>query len=118
LQTWEAIAHEIEASPSIDIREALYDAPEGTILACVQDVANSAAVVLCVGHNPGLERFARRMVRTPTDSEERRRCEYLARELATAALAVIDFDAGSWAQIGPARGALSDYITPADLQGG
>ncbi|MGH6890065.1 MAG: SixA phosphatase family protein [Rhizomicrobium sp.] len=116
MQTWEAVAGEMKTSPELEVSEALYDAPEGAILACVRDVKKTAVVVLYVGHNPGLERFARRMVRAPADADERRRCERLALEFPTAALAVIDFDVASWAGIAPAKGVLSEFLTPAELR--
>jgi phosphohistidine phosphatase len=116
MQTWEAVAPEIGSSAVLEIREALYDASEGTILACIQDVRKPAPILLYVGHNPGLERFARRMVRSPEDDAERRRCKAMAREFPTAALAVIDFEAAAWHHIAPATGVLSDFVSPGDLR--
>lgn len=118
VETWEAVAAVIGANPAIAIRETLYDAAEETILACLRDVQEGIAVILYVGHNPGLERFVRRMLRSPDDAEERRRCTALAREFPTSALAVIDFGVAEWAQIEPATGTLSDVLTPADYKGG
>lgn len=115
LQTWEAVAAEIRAEPAVDLLEDLYDASEKAILESVHGVRNAAHVVLYVGHNPGLERFARRMVREPQDAEERRRANSLAHEFPTAALAVIDFDARAWKDIAPHSGILADFVTPADL---
>lgn len=114
-ETWEAVAAEIRAKPAIDLPEELYDASEKTILASVRGVRSAAPVLLYVGHNPGLERFARRMVREPQDAEERRRANSLAHEFPTAALAVIDFDARAWKDIAPHSGILADFVTPADL---
>jgi phosphohistidine phosphatase len=118
VQTWEQVAAWLDNGPVLDVRDALYDASEATIMACVRDMRTSASCLLYVGHNPGLERFAGRMLARPQGDAERLRYKQLALKFPTAALAVIDFGVGHWAQIEPATGALSDVITPADFEHG
>ena len=114
-ETWQAVASELGGAPVLELRDELYDAPAGAILGCVQAVQKSVSPVLYIGHNPGLEQFARLMVRAPETAEERSRSKKLAKDFATAALAVIDFRAVSWADVAPGEGILADYFAPADL---
>ncbi len=44
--------------------------------------------------------------------------ERLRRKFPTAALAVIDFDGESWAELEPDAGRLERFVTPAELDGG
>lgn len=115
-ETWEAAAPELGTHPEVEFLDALYDAPEAAILKCVQGANNSAATVLCIGHNPGLERFARMLIRKPENPRERRHAAALAEKFPTSALAVIDFNVRAWANIALGTGTLTDFISPADLK--
>ncbi|HEX4080470.1 MAG TPA: histidine phosphatase family protein [Rhizomicrobium sp.] len=116
VETWEHVAPELRTRPETEFLDALYDAAENTILACIHAVERSAPALLYIGHNPGLERFARMLVRSPVDSDERRRAGALAQKFPTAALAVLDFDSAEWAAIERTTGRLSDFIMPAELK--
>jgi phosphohistidine phosphatase len=115
-ETWEAAAPELGAMPETEFLDALYDAPEAAILKCVQGAANGAAAVLIIGHNPGIERFARMLIRKPENADERRRGAALGEKFPTSALAVIDFNVRAWANIAAGKGLLTDFICPADLK--
>jgi len=114
-ETWEHLAPELRTSPETEFLDALYDAPEDSILSCIRAVKRSAPALLYIGHNPGLEQFARILVRSPVDGDERRRAAALARKFPTAALAVLEFDSAGWAAIERTTGRLSDFLTPAEL---
>lgn len=115
-ETWKHTGPELNAEPGIKYLDALYDAPEGTILNCVNRASDAAANLLYIGHNPGLERLARRLVREPENADERQRTATLMSKYPTAALAVIDFETDHWAKIAPAGGILVDFVMPADLK--
>jgi phosphohistidine phosphatase len=71
-----------------------------------------------IGHNPGLEELARRLVRKPVDAAETKRTAAMEKKFPTSAVAVIDFDVKGWSEIDAASGTLSDFLAPADLKGG
>ncbi|MFD0938211.1 SixA phosphatase family protein, partial [Methylobacterium trifolii] len=73
-----------------------------------------AGCVILVGHNPGLQDLALRLVGSgPRDARAR-----LSAQFPTAALAVIDFDTPDWAGIGHGGGRLERFVTPKDVDGG
>jgi phosphohistidine phosphatase len=115
-ETWENAGPELGTKPEAKFLDSLYDATAGTILKCVHAANDTAATVLYIGHNPGLEQLARMLVREPRDKDERQRAAALMSKYPTGALSVIDFDIAKWAQLAPGAGILVDFITPADLK--
>ncbi|MGH6879218.1 MAG: SixA phosphatase family protein, partial [Rhizomicrobium sp.] len=73
VETWEHAAPELGTRPAVEFLDALYDAPESAILKCVRAAKTDAQSLLYIGHNPGLERLARMLVRKPANADERRR---------------------------------------------
>ena len=71
-----------------------------------------------IGHNPELENLARKLVRKPHDPSEKRRAAAMEKKFPTSAVAVVDFDVKTWADIDTGEGTLSDFLTPADAKGG
>lgn len=116
METWEHAAPALGTRPEVRFLDELYDAPEKSILKTIRGVRANAPVLMCIGHNPGLENLARKLVREPTDSTEKKRIVALEKKFPTSAVAVIDFDVASWADIDPGEGALSDFLAPADLK--
>ena len=115
-ETWQHAALELGAEPEIRFLDSLYDAPEKSILQTIRSVKARAPVILYIGHNPGLENLARLLARRPADAAEKRRAAAMKEKFPTSALAVIDFDAKEWDDIETGMGALSDFITPAELK--
>lgn len=114
-ETWNHAAPALDASPAVEFLDALYDASESALLKCLRAAQKNAAVLLYVGHNPGLERLAKLLARTPKQAEERKRYSDMTEKFPTAAVAVLDFDVGKWADIVPASGTLTDFLTPKTL---
>jgi phosphohistidine phosphatase len=112
-QTADLVLREIEAKP--DFREALYLADAGKILGLVQATPQNISGVMVVGHNPGLEELAVLLAREKVARKERARRDVLEEKFPTAALAVLDFDAATWREIGPGEGKLADFVRPRDL---
>jgi phosphohistidine phosphatase len=112
-QTADLVLREIEAKP--DFREALYLADAGKILGLVQATPQNISGVMVVGHNPGLEELAVLLAREKVARKERARRDVLEEKFPTAALAVLDFDAETWREIGPGQGKLADFVRPRDL---
>ena len=115
-ETWNHAAPALAAKPDVEFLDSLYDASETRILKCIRAVRKSAPVLLCIGHNPGLERLARQLARKPTNAEERSCYTAMVEKFPTAALAVLDFDSDAWTDICPSEGALTDFLTPGKLE--
>ncbi len=109
-ETWELVA---EALPrGIDVRDAvgIYEVSAKAILGVIRGVEPSIHNLLLVGHNPGMAELALML------AGEGEALARLHEKFPTAALAVIDFDAGQWSEIEPGRGRLVQFVTPRRLE--
>ncbi|HEY2007894.1 MAG TPA: histidine phosphatase family protein [Rhizomicrobium sp.] len=112
-QTAELVLQELESG--IDYRDNLYLAEPAKILAAVRGAPTRVTNLMVVGHNPGLEATAALLAREPVRAKERARHEALEEKFPTCALAILDFDAGRWRDIGQGGGKLKDFVRPKDL---
>ena len=112
-QTAELVQRELTAK--IEYRDNLYLAEPGRIFAAVQAVAASAAGVMVIGHNPGMEELATLLAREPVRRKERERRDVLEEKFPTAALAALEFDIAKWRDLAPGTGKLLDFVRPRDL---
>jgi phosphohistidine phosphatase len=90
----------------------LYEASVETLLAVVRETDPGVGTLLMVGHNPGFERLAARLV-GEGDAAARDR---LAEKFPTAAVAVIDFPTEDWRKVAPGSGRLERFVTPRSLE--
>ena len=100
-QTAELVREAAGFEPEITFNERIYEASVSTLIAVITELDNEADRVLLVGHNPGAEGLI----------------YYLNGEIApmpTAALAIIELEIGSWAEIDGGRGTLKQVIRPKD----
>ncbi|MGE0007897.1 MAG: histidine phosphatase family protein [Parvibaculaceae bacterium] len=112
--TWKLASAALGAAPRLLMEEALYDFGNGgRILDTVRARAGAATSVLAVGHNPSIERLARRLA-GKGDAKLRKR---LAGKYPTGALAVISFDAADWDAVEDGKGTLAVFVRPRDLAG-
>lgn len=111
-QTWEAVQGALKG-PEPEFVTAIYEAPEAALLAVARATSDTAASLLMIGHNPGLQDLALRLVGSGDKTGRRR----LAVEFPTATVAVIDFEGESWSAIGPGAGRLERFVAPKDLDG-
>ena len=114
-ETWELVAQELKTKPEVAFTDALYLAPWKTILKLACMLPDTTEAVMMIGHNPGMEDCAAALLGDTSDAAERARREDLASKFPTGALAVIDCDVESWAQLAPGCGALTDFIKPRNL---
>ena len=114
-QTAELTLRELEHSLAADIREALYLAEPGQILAMLQAAPATAMGAMVIGHNPGIEALATLLAREPVRRKERARRDVLEEKFPTAALAVLEFDIARWRDLAPGEGKLMDFVRPRDL---
>ena len=117
-ETWNEAAPTLGARPEVRFLDDLYDASEKSVLEIIRNVTENAPVLMYIGHNPGLEQLAHRLIRKPRDSMEKTRAAAMERKFPTGAVAVIDFDIDAWGDIETGDGALSDFLAPAELKSG
>jgi phosphohistidine phosphatase len=112
-ETWDLVK---PALGDVEVRfdERIYEAPVARLLAVLRGVEPETRRVLMIGHNPGFEELAKRLV----GHGDRSAAERLSEKFPTAALAVIDFDAESWAAVAAGAGRLERFVTPKTLGAG
>lgn len=87
-------------APRFDDR--IYDSPAGQLLAIVREAEDSVRRLLMIGHNPGFERLASRLI-----GEEI--------EMPTGSLLEIDLPVGRWQDAGTGDGKLVRFLKPKGL---
>jgi phosphohistidine phosphatase len=97
--------------PEIVCDDSIYLAAPARLMTRIAKLKASRRHVLMVGHNPGLHALALAL----TGSGKRKDLAALASKFPTGALAVIDFEAGSWSDIKPGSGRLRLFMTPRRL---
>lgn len=97
-------------SPAFDRR--LYLAEPATLLDVIHEQADTAARLLIVGHNPGLEDLILALVPDRDDSRLR---DDVEAKFPTASVAVLTFDADRWADVAVGTGRLTRFVRPRDL---
>ena len=94
----------------MNVVATIYEAPPAALLDAVRAAPDSAETLILVGHNPGTEALAERLVADGARAARDR----LAQGFPTAALAVIAFDVAHWREIGR-NGRLERFVRPKDL---
>lgn len=115
-QTWDIIAPFLGATQKVEFLDPLYLAPAKRIVAIVDAVPDTAAGVMVIGHNPGMEEAAALLARKPETSEEHANLRNMREKFSTGALAVLDFDTDHWKGAAPRLGILAAYIRPKYLR--
>lgn len=96
------------------IEEDIYDFGDGSvILRLIRAKGGGVSPLLLVGHNPSMEELAAALVGDGPPAA----IKAMARKFPTAALAVIDFDAATWADIAEGAGRLVSFTRPKTLNG-
>jgi phosphohistidine phosphatase len=110
-QTWDLVAAELAQAPPASFPDPLYEASTQTLLTEARRTADNVRVLLLVGHNPGLEDFARELAGDNSDAKALAR---LRQKFPTAALARFKVE-GSWADLDAGAARLSHFLRPKDL---
>jgi phosphohistidine phosphatase len=113
VETWEHLLTGIDRAVEVRMLHDLYQAEPQPILDIVRSGAGKARTVMVVGHNPGLEELARALA----GDGRKKQLKRMHRKFPTAAVAVIDFEVGEWAEVGSGNGVLRDFVRPKDLAG-
>lgn len=113
-ETLAAVRPALGPTAEIRIEKRLYLADDDTILdllAELDELPNVPAQVMVIGHNPGLEDLALRLV-PPAEVETRRR---IAEKFPTCAFVDLSFAVDDWADIASPRATLNGYLVPLDI---
>lgn len=113
VETWQAVAPELGEGPEVELDRTIYMAAPSTLLRRIQAVRTPEDSLMLVGHNPGMEELARRLV----GDGRRKDVERLETKYPTCALAVFDVDVETWRDVEWTRATLVDFVRPKDLDG-
>lgn len=113
-ETLERMRETSPGLPEAGIRPSLYEAAPVTLLDELQRLPEDRASVLLVGHQPGLGALLRLLVRTVRNPEDRHAFE----KFPTAAVAVLEADIASWAELGPGSAELAAFAVPREVGAG
>ncbi|BBF91830.1 SixA phosphatase family protein [Blastochloris tepida] len=108
LETWELASRPLSPACEPVIDERIYEASADLLLDMLRDQPETCHQLLVVGHNPGLQDLALRLVATG-DADARRR---LAEKYPTGGLTVIDFAVDDWSAVHPRSGRLDRFVVP------
>ncbi|WP_336485244.1 SixA phosphatase family protein [Methylobacterium nigriterrae] len=111
-ETWEPVGQAI-GQARVELVDGIYEAPASALLAVIRDASDARSLML-VGHNPGLQNLAIRLAGAGSREDRAR----LRTQFPTAALAVIDFEADAWREIGWGGGRLERFLGPRDIARG
>jgi phosphohistidine phosphatase len=109
--TWRLVAAELPARVEAEFPQGLYEATAADILAKVRQANAATSGLLLLGHNPGLEEFARRLAGAGSDAAALKRLE---EKFPTAALARFTVEE-EWANLAFGDADLTHCIRPKEL---
>jgi phosphohistidine phosphatase len=118
VETWEFVSPELDGVPDVRFHDALYLAPAAIIEKLVRSVTPDIQTLLVIAHNPGMEDFARALIRPPQSAGEKKFGAELRDKFPTCALAVLEFEVDSWSAIAKGTGTLADFARPKTLDEG
>jgi phosphohistidine phosphatase len=107
VQTLEGVRAALSSSTVVELEPDLYGATAGELLDRVHRIPPSVDVAMLIGHNPGIEDLAMRLVGR---GDENARTEMEAK-YPTAALAELSFE-GPWSDLAPGGAALERFWSP------
>lgn len=111
-ETWRlASANWSQPQPPVAFPEELYEASADELLGEARSVPDKITRLLIVGHNPGLEEFARRLAGPGSDDKASRLIE---EKFPTGALARFEFE-GRWDKLPFGAARLTHFMRPKDL---
>ena len=110
-QTWEIAAHELPQT-ELHLLEELYDFGSGeALLEAIRTRGKMVKRLLLVTHNPATQNLAVALAGSGDKALRREMIE----KYPTAALAVLTFSGGSWADTAAGQGRLDAFIRPREL---
>lgn len=107
LETWDIATRTWPNHEPPIFEEGIYEAPADRLVAIIR-AQNGHSPLMLVGHNPGMEELAARLL------TRAHRAKVLPK-YPTGALAVIDLPADDWSAIATGEGTLERFVTPRAL---
>jgi phosphohistidine phosphatase len=108
-QTLAGIEPSLGKGCSVELVAELYAASERELLERLRALPDSAASVMLIGHNPGLQQLALVLASRGDDLAK------LEQKFPTGALATLVVSGDSWAALRPDEAELIDYVVPRQL---
>lgn len=108
-QTLARVLSALEPELELRIESSLYTFDAAPLLDRLGVIPEGVASVMLIGHNPAIQGLAV-MLAARGD-----RLDQLAQKYPTAALAEIEFPAGSWHEVGKTLGELTRFVVPREL---
>ena len=119
-ETWELVAPELDASPSVRFEPRAYAASALSLRFLIRELPSRYRAALLIAHNPGLSELAASLAAAPAgddpagDDPAGVGSSPAGMRFPTAAVAVFEF-AADWAGLWPGQARMIDFTTPAGL---
>ncbi len=110
-ETWLRICRAIKTPAAVTNTRDVYEAGAAKLLDVVRATDRDIRTLMIVGHNPGLEDLAKRLMKDLGGEPGER----LRQKFPTAAMAVLSFDLGDWKDIAVETGSLDRFVTPKSI---
>jgi len=111
-ETLDGLLVTLKGRPKTEIEPALYLAESAALLTRLRKVNDRFETVMIIGHNPGLEDLAKDLMAASAAGPAYAR---MTAKFPTAALAVLAFEAESWAFVDHGGASLETFVVPRDL---
>jgi len=111
-QTFDIVQAALERSIPARFEDSLYNATAAELRGMLRTIEVEIETLMVVGHNPGIADVAVMLARDGDPAEIAR----MRNRFAPCGLAVIGFDAESWAQAAASGGRLDLFLLPDDLK--
>ena len=106
-ETWARMAPAFSTAAKVAYEDGLYQAKADAIVSVIKATGGNAAVLMVIGHNPGMHDAARLLL-----AHRGGRAHQLDDGLPTAGLVVIDFAEDDWQRMAARSGRLKGLVTP------
>jgi phosphohistidine phosphatase len=106
--TAELVATTCRLERNVELSEEIYDATAEALVSVVRSMAEPAARVLLVGHNPGMEHLVWSLCGAPPADPA-----WAGLRLATGAIALVELDVDRWSHTQPGCGHIEWSLPPA-----
>lgn len=111
-QTYEIVVPQLKPRPAKTLHlDSLYLADASSLLQAARALPAKVRHVLFIGHDPGMHDLAALLIGAGDPAVR----AALRPKFPTAGLVVIDFDVGTWDEVGPGLGTLRHFMAPKRL---
>jgi len=112
-ETHQLLAAQLSSQGEVLTLKSLYGASPASIVAEIKNHGRTAAHLMVIAHNPGIEAFASHL----TGDDPMNALATLKTKYPTSAMTTLTFDIATWSQIAVQSGILVDFTTPKIRQG-